>query len=37
VRIESERPLPVQADGDPFGSTPVEIGIVPRAATLVIP
>ena len=37
VRIESDTPLPLQADGDPAGTTPIEIGIVPRAATLIIP
>lgn len=37
VRIESDVPSPVQADGDPIGRTPVEITVQPRAATLVIP
>jgi diacylglycerol kinase family enzyme len=37
VRIESDAPLPLQADGDPAGTTPVEIGIIAQAATLIIP
>lgn len=37
VRIESDTPLPLQADGDPAGTTPVDIGIAPHAATLVAP
>ncbi len=36
VRITSDRPTPVQADGDPAGMTPVEIGIIPSASTLVV-
>ncbi len=37
IRIESERPLPIQADGDPAGTTPAEIVIEPAAATLFVP
>lgn len=37
VRIESGEPLPVQADGDPVGMTPVTIRILPGAATLFVP
>ena len=37
IRIESDRPVPVQVDGDPAGSTPIEIGIVPVAVELFIP
>ena len=34
VRVTSEQPTPVQLDGDPWGITPVEVDVVPRALTL---
>ena len=37
IRVESNQPVPVQVDGDPAGSTPVEIGIVPAAVELLAP
>jgi diacylglycerol kinase family enzyme len=37
VRIESDRPAPVQADGDPAGSTPVEINVLPGALQVFAP
>jgi diacylglycerol kinase (ATP) len=37
VRIESDRPTPVEVDGDPLGTTPVELRIEPSAATLYVP
>lgn len=37
VRIEADVTLPVQADGDPAGSTPVEIRVLPRAARVFVP
>lgn len=37
VRIESDRPAPVEVDGDPLGTTPVELRIEPSAATLYVP
>ncbi len=37
VRFESRRPIPVEVDGDPWGETPIEIGIVPGGARLVVP
>ncbi len=37
IRIESDQPLPVQADGDPAGTTPCDIGIDPAAARLFVP
>ena len=37
VRIESAVPLPVLADGELVGTTPLEITILPRAATMMIP
>ena len=36
-RIESDRPLSVQADGDPVGMTPIEITVEPASATLYTP
>lgn len=37
VWIEAESPVPVQADGDPAGATPIEITIEPGAARLFVP
>lgn len=37
VRIETHQPLPVQADGEIVGKTPVEVGIVPGAVRVVVP
>lgn len=37
VRIESERAAPVQVDGDPQGTTPIEIGIIPLGLQLLSP
>ena len=37
VRIDSDRPVPVQIDGDPLGETPVEIAIVPDALAVYAP
>jgi diacylglycerol kinase family enzyme len=37
VRIETDEPLPVQADGDVIGRTPVVIDIVPGAVTVIVP
>jgi diacylglycerol kinase family enzyme len=37
VRIESDLPVPVQADGDPAGFTPVEISVLPGALELIAP
>ncbi|MCY4616409.1 MAG: diacylglycerol kinase family lipid kinase [Chloroflexi bacterium] len=36
VRIEPERPLPVQADGEYIGETPVTITVEPRALTVLL-
>lgn len=36
IRIESDRPVPVQADGDPAGTTPVEIIVEPAAVRLLV-
>jgi diacylglycerol kinase family enzyme len=37
VRIESDAPVAVQVDGDPWGETPVEIEIVPDALEVYAP
>jgi diacylglycerol kinase (ATP) len=38
IRIDSgETKLPVQADGDPIGKTPVEIRIIPKAIRVIVP
>jgi len=37
VRIESDLPVPVQADGDPAGRTPVEARVLPSALEVVVP
>ncbi len=37
VSIRAEPPLPVQADGDVIGETPVEIRVVPQALRVVVP
>ncbi|WP_210420135.1 diacylglycerol/lipid kinase family protein [Aquisphaera giovannonii] len=37
VAIQSERPLPVQGDGEVVGETPIEVQVVPRALRVVVP
>lgn len=37
VRIDADRPVPVQADGDPAGFTPVEIRLEPGALEVFAP
>ena len=37
VRIEAERPLPVELDGEQPGTTPARFEVVPRALRLVVP
>jgi diacylglycerol kinase (ATP) len=37
VTIESDRPLPVQVDGEPFTQTPVTIRVLPRALKTIVP
>ena len=36
-RLESESPVPVQADGDIVGETPIEITVAPKAAEFLVP
>lgn len=37
VHVDAISPLPVQADGDPLGSTPVEIRVKPKAIRVIVP
>jgi len=37
VRIESDEPVLVQADGDPFGTTPVDLEVQPRSLPVIVP
>jgi len=37
VSISTTAPLPVQADGDPIGTTPMEFEIVPQALNIIVP
>jgi diacylglycerol kinase (ATP) len=37
VVVETSMPLPVQLDGDPVAVTPVELEIVPKALTMIVP
>lgn len=37
IVIESDAPLPVQADGDIIGTTPVEIEVLPGALSVIVP
>jgi diacylglycerol kinase family enzyme len=36
LRLTAAPPTPVQLDGDPWGTTPVDVEVVPRALTLVV-
>lgn len=37
VSIRSRMPLPVQVDGEPSGTTPIAIQVVPRALRVIVP
>jgi diacylglycerol kinase (ATP) len=37
IRIDTERPMPIHVDGEPFSWTPLECDVVPRALTVLLP
>jgi len=37
VAIRTANPMPVQVDGDPIGTTPMEFAVVPRALNVIVP
>jgi diacylglycerol kinase (ATP) len=37
VSVSTDRPLPVQGDGEVIGETPIEVQVVPRALRVVVP
>ena len=37
LTLHASTPVPVQVDGDPFGTTPVDVDVMPGALTLVAP
>lgn len=37
VAVHADRALPVQADGEVVGETPLEVRVVPRALTVIVP
>jgi len=37
IRVETEVPVPIQADGDPAGFTPAEITVLPQALEIIVP
>ena len=37
IVISADRPLPVQADGEIIGETPIQVQVVPRAVQVIVP
>jgi YegS/Rv2252/BmrU family lipid kinase len=37
IQVETDKPMAVHLDGEPFGTTPVECQVVPRALSVLIP
>jgi diacylglycerol kinase (ATP) len=37
IRVETEKPMPVHVDGEPYGTTPFECQVVPHALTVLVP
>ncbi len=37
IRIEAEKPQPVQVDGDPAGMTPMTLTVLPQAMSIIVP
>jgi diacylglycerol kinase family enzyme len=36
IEVRSERPLPLQADGEYLGETPATLSVAPRALTVLL-
>jgi diacylglycerol kinase family enzyme len=37
IRVETDKPMALHVDGEPFGTTPAECEVVPRALSIIIP
>lgn len=37
IRVEADSPLPLQVDGEPLGTTPLECVVVPKALSVLVP
>jgi YegS/Rv2252/BmrU family lipid kinase len=37
IRVETDKPMAISVDGEPFGYTPLECEVVPQALTVMIP
>ena len=37
IRVQTDVPVPIQADGDPAGFTPAEISVLPQALEIIVP
>ena len=37
IRVETDKPMAIHLDGEPFGTTPLVCEVVPRALTVMIP
>jgi diacylglycerol kinase (ATP) len=37
IRVETDKPMAIHLDGEPFGFTPLECSVVPQALTVLIP
>jgi diacylglycerol kinase family enzyme len=37
IHIETDKPMAVHVDGEPFGTTPLSCEVVPRALNILIP
>jgi YegS/Rv2252/BmrU family lipid kinase len=37
IRVQTDKPMAVHVDGEPFGTTPLECEVVPRALSIIVP
>lgn len=37
IHVETDKPMPIHVDGEPFGSTPLECMVVPQALSVLVP